>query len=94
MTEHTKEPWRDIVACEDYELRPYLIYSGATPVAAIIREDRGEDEANAGRIVACINACAGIPTAVLEALPPGDYARLLTLASEAAVAAQSRRGLP
>lgn len=80
MTEHTKEPWRveentTLIwgACNpddstSYGMGPpiadaktaFSYYAGKTTFDA----DMGE--ANARGIVACVNACAGIPTTELE----------------------------
>lgn len=59
--QHTPEPWKhvgqgDIIGANNDDA-----------CAAYLRTDIGD--ANARRIVACVNACAGIPTASLEAMP-------------------------
>ncbi len=73
MSEHTKEPW--MVA----DMTEWLTIGGVDigAVCRIKNEVSGkplseEDRANARRIVACVNACAGISTETLEAegLPP------------------------
>ena len=59
--EHTKEPWR-------VELSWITGSDGkriTCPTACMSRDD-DENEANERRIVACVNACAGIPTEGLE----------------------------
>lgn len=56
MMEHTKEPWR-------VELSWITGSDGkriTCPTACMSRDD-DENEANERRIVACVNACAGIP---------------------------------
>lgn len=59
MSEHTKEPW--IYECGD-----------ANHLGIIIGRHGGEvvdgefSEANARRIVACVNACAGLETEIIE----------------------------
>jgi len=78
MREHTKEPWRigrftgpasyeearelcgamDVVA--DTDDGPYVL-------ASCNINFPNDARANARRIVACVNACAGIPTGMLEA---------------------------
>lgn len=83
--QHTPEPW----AMVQHDYRPRIITEGARPyVLAEIRRihyplpdedphDR-EADANARRIVACVNACAGIPDpekaipALVEALRKVD----------------------
>ncbi len=73
MSEHTKEPWA-------YEAKPvrngyvFVIesdmisigccYGSTNPMWDVCGARNGE--ANARRIVACVNACAGIPTEDLE----------------------------
>lgn len=67
MSEHTKEPWSHFNSG-----RTNAIYDGGRrEIVAWMgfdRSDRSKSEhrANARRIVACVNACAGIPTARLE----------------------------
>lgn len=55
MSEHTKEPWR---------FRETLVYLASE--GGFDLRDAPKAEANARRIVACVNACAGMPTDVLE----------------------------
>lgn len=75
MGQHTPEPWS--VSAEEYDAE-----SGVISIPEIGRllhetnadwspaEDWGIDKANAERIVACVNACAGIanPEAISEML--------------------------
>jgi hypothetical protein len=60
--EHTKEPW---IADSHY-----VITEGHTPIAYCNHTDAydGIGAANAKRIVACVNACAGIATGHLEGI--------------------------
>ncbi len=72
MTQHTPEPWNYKVA--EWENIYGKVYGNLAIVNAqcqeMFRSTRllpyEEQEANAHRIVACINACAGIPTEALE----------------------------
>lgn len=61
MTEHTKEPWAH---------RNGRIYQADRDVLTIANIARASDgdysENNARRIVACVNACEGLPTEPLE----------------------------
>ena len=63
QTAHTPEPWT----------RDGNLLEGSTGMVATLapwQEGLGDDTqclANAARIVACVNACAGLPTAALEA---------------------------
>lgn len=64
MDDHTQEPWtteRDANYAIAFwsDNRNILAEGGEIPLA--------EREASARRIVACVNACAGIPTEALEA---------------------------
>lgn len=60
MSEHTKEPWQadrvgdGVMICE------------SSNGLMIEMEFGDEGIANASRIVACVNACAGVPTFMLE----------------------------
>lgn len=58
MSEHAKEPWRLFTTYAHPEIRG----EDDTFVAAF----KPEYIANASRIVACVNACEGIDTEVLE----------------------------
>jgi hypothetical protein len=64
MTEHTKEPW------VNHQEDNIITDTKGTRCLAQARGSHisiDERNANARRIVACINACAGIPTGMLEA---------------------------
>lgn len=68
MSEHTKEPW----SINEWLQPDSSIAIGAigTPlIARVISRDVSinEQKANASRIIACVNACAGIPTGMLIA---------------------------
>lgn len=88
---HTAEPWKHM------ETRVYLGNEGGFDLC-----DAPSPEANARRIVACVNACAGIETEKLEAvaflsphLPAGlknkaiDYADLLQQRAKLLAAAKN-----
>ncbi len=68
MTQHTAEPWK---VCEPMEPPSEMIgpvNRGDGPWI-VARTVGGNDKANAERIVACVNGCAGInPEAVPELL--------------------------
>lgn len=66
MSKHTPEPWvrssDDFIAAESDQLN-----NGEYVLSCF-----GPDQAaNARRIVACVNACAGLPTEHLESAPLG-----------------------
>lgn len=76
MDAHTKEPWKIRSSPMDSRLYIYAedrrgeipiaqTSSNTSPVTMDMRRS-GETEANARRIVACVNTCAGIPTDALE----------------------------
>ena len=80
--EHTKEPWM----CCDAEV---LAGDKSDPVLICECDTNpywkpyGTDgEFNARRIVACVNACAGIPTEALEKAQPGIIQDSLKLLCE------------
>jgi hypothetical protein len=68
MKNHTKEPWAFAEHSDGIEETPAVIASPIGTIAEMRRDLRGIDEcrANARRIVACVNACAGIPNAALS----------------------------
>ena len=61
--QHTKEPWNGknipLTASALERVGFYIVFTN-NPAT------KDEAEANARRIVACVNACEGIPTGVLE----------------------------
>lgn len=63
--EHTKEPWKvngdEVGYISDNDDQSFGMFC---PVGVIY------EPANARRIVACVNACAGIPSERLEQMPP------------------------
>lgn len=67
MSDHTKELWR---------LNDQFTGSIFYEEQCIGRCCEPLSKANARRIVACVNACAGIPTEVLEAMPSGPASLL------------------
>ena len=74
MPEHSPEPWKvcdagDFVSHEGDGRNPLCwIEAGGRFVAETEYSDVDNDEANARRIVACVNACYGFATEELEAL--------------------------
>lgn len=61
---HTPEPWRASNTCElDSGRVVQTVMRGDDTLADVFSTDA---KANARRIVACVNACAGIPTEHLE----------------------------
>lgn len=72
---HTPEPWKTYIGHDaQFATTPYILHQteAGTPdvaIAQIIVSGGGfkSDTANARRIVACVNACAGLSTEALEA---------------------------
>lgn len=62
-TQHTPEPWRQSTR------NPDIVYAGNIRIAKCCADIAytKEEEANARRIAAAVNACAGIETETLEA---------------------------
>lgn len=81
MSEHTKEPWRTGVY--DEESGWVDLYSDSNDEGLPIGSTRhANSEANARRIVACVNACVGVDTERLEfdyfqGFDPWSYAEYL-----------------
>ena len=77
---HTKEPWSFSPAENGLE---WGVEAGKWGVAICAdAPGDGTSEANARRIVACVNACAGIPTDDLERCPSGGLFHLADMANE------------
>lgn len=85
MSEHTKEPWSiqnvEIGAAVTNDLcimAPSPSFREIAQIARCYQGDRVKEMelANARRIVACVNACAGIPTDALECDTPTFIAML------------------
>lgn len=62
MSKHTKEPWRTDAPSGF----PGDVMAGKEMIARTTITDQSNAKANARRIVACVNACDGIPTDELE----------------------------
>jgi hypothetical protein len=82
MKQTTKEPWSvkfEKMGGYDCMTDAYTIYSGDKPIAELdLRMEAHEDEieANANRIVSCVNYCAGIPNEKLEGRTAlGEFAK-------------------
>jgi hypothetical protein len=74
MSEHTPEPWR-IVNGVDVQSGPQGALAYVSTAGARGRT-LAEAHANGRRVVACVNALAGLPTESLEELEPGDLHRI------------------
>lgn len=105
MTKHTPEPWRVGRQLENRnreitsEPNVWMACTLIADVHAILTGlgGKGDGKANAERIVACVNACAGIPTETLEraaALPHAHHrlADLKERARDAMIAAYQHFG--
>lgn len=79
---HTPEPWKkakgQLIVGGEKEFILCKVYGGV-----FSREGNNDYEANGPRIVACVNACAGIPTEVLEMAPAGWIGKKMELSGKA-----------
>lgn len=71
---HTLEPWSCPI---DDDGNSAVVAEGGYLVTFAFPNGDAADKANARRIVACVNALAGIPIETIEALPEGELARLI-----------------
>lgn len=65
MSDHTKEPW-GVNVCTDGE----ILLCGSHG-RLILQDEDTNAISDARRIVACVNACAGVPTAFIDGLSQG-----------------------
>ena len=84
MKKHTPEPWFAVdVRSEHPRTLVYVCVHGANGNAVAGAYEKTESSsANARRIVACVNACAGVTTKELEALDASDIVLALALNGE------------
>lgn len=76
--QHTAEPWvYQASTGMDGRIVTYLIGQADNIFRRVAATLRGVGEADARRIVACVNACSGIPTARLEQRGAGSVAELV-----------------
>jgi hypothetical protein len=86
MSEHTKEPW-NVGFIEDVPGEKYWVIGGDSLLFARLPSNHPVMLANAERIVACVNYCAGIPTDVLTNYsPPAPVPDVVEAAREALIA--------
>lgn len=69
---HTPEPWRVEIG-EQPESIAVLCTCGLAHFEIVSDSQLGDIHADARRIVACVNACAGCATEVLETAPVGFF---------------------
>lgn len=89
--QHTAEPWE--VQFSPTRTRPIIFGSDGFGIAGVSRnafhiDDPDTTEANARRIVACVNACKGIGTDTLESIT--KFAKHETRLAALSVASRSR----
>lgn len=82
LKEHTPEPWHvdsriHIKSENGWRVATVNVPNGSIGSWGVSPSD------NARRIVACVNALAGISTEDIQALPQGELARLIQEASDA-----------
>lgn len=70
MSEHTKEPWK---ASPVSGIVGSVITAQPNENANAVRITSAQSLADAERIVACVNACAGIPDQALKVVTRSDY---------------------
>jgi hypothetical protein len=87
MSEHTKEPWT-LAYSDDDPYGPIKVCGKYGAIAKLWLDDapvpdfNAQQQANGDRIVACVNACAGIPTADLATgVVPAEVVRRLVEAT-------------
>lgn len=80
-TNHTAEPWSVSTRFHQGEAREYFIWGPLHQIAEITAKlDRGEELSNAKRIVACVNALAGLnPEALPDAVKALESAPIMLL---------------
>jgi hypothetical protein len=86
--QHTHEPW--LVSARQDEPRQRKIGTGEEGwlgVALVFGDTEEEADANGRRLVACVNACAGIPTEALECQTKKELTKKLTDTSKELLAA-------
>jgi len=59
---HSPEPWKALEAMPEHDV-PWRIIAPNRNICIVHKEDEAAE--NAQRIVACVNACKGIPTETL-----------------------------
>ena len=92
MPEHSPEPWRAHEALPEHSV-PWRILALDKNIATVCEED--EAEANAQRIVACVNACQQIPTDSLKmVVDPATNTRLAILTKYPATPPTSTTPVP
>lgn len=62
---HNETPWITDTS-HKYEWEGITIWSGDLVIAHVVADQHDNEKDNARRIVACVNACAGISTELLE----------------------------
>lgn len=68
MIKHTQEPWVVVPSIPEEGSECFWVQGcNGQPLGTIDGPQYGLQEANAARMVACVNACQGIPTEELEA---------------------------
>ena len=76
---HTPEPWKAVFRGEEYALG--IDAKGPSGWVGDVSLALGVGAANARRIVACVNACEGVPTNLLEEIPAFEAAGVATVRS-------------
>jgi hypothetical protein len=85
-TKHSPEPWGIWTSPAPQPYCAYVCDAEGVCIARTTGMTQEEANASARRIVACVNACAGLP---VEALEAGELGKALDLAEDAALEADS-----
>lgn len=82
-TKHTPEPWRLQRDCKDiYALGRHVATVDDNHSEDLPKHISEEDQANARRIVACVNKCAGVSIDRLEAMEDGEITQMMNYFDE------------
>jgi hypothetical protein len=84
MAEHSKVPW---MTGYDGHGGMHLTAADGSHVGYLSLKGKGEQEANARRVVACVNAMEGVPTEDVEAGVPKSTVRKLAAGNAELLAA-------
>lgn len=94
MANHTPEPWTVCPAGDGENDSDVAEIHDGFGRTATVYGDEGQDVANAARIVACVNACVGIPTEALQRGALGEVTRALIDAAVMLENIERNRNMP
>lgn len=79
MSNHTPEPWVAFKVPSDRLSRWVVLEQNSAGTGKMVIAENIRTEANARRIVACVNACAGVPDGLLHS---GAYREMIQAQTE------------